>query len=37
MRVISALQMKGITLEEWQRLPKIGKPIGQIEKNMSDL
>jgi hypothetical protein len=37
MRVISALQMKGITLAEWQQLPKIGKHIGQIGPDMSDL
>ena len=36
-RVISALRMKGITLDEWQRLPTIGKYIGQIGQNMSDL
>jgi hypothetical protein len=36
-RVISALRMKGITLAEWQRLPKTGKHIGQIGRNMSDL
>ena len=36
-RVISALQMKGITLDEWQRLPTIGKHIGQIGPNMSNL
>jgi hypothetical protein len=37
MHVISALQMKCITLEEWQRLPKIRKHIGQIGTNMSNL
>jgi hypothetical protein len=36
-RVISALQMKGITLGEWQRLPTIGRHIGQIGPSMSDL
>ena len=36
-RVISALQMKGIMLAEWQRLPKIGKHIGQIGHSMSGL
>ena len=36
-RVISALQMKGITLDEWQQLPKIGRRTGQIEPNMSNL
>jgi hypothetical protein len=36
-RVIFALQMKGITLAEWQRLPKIGKHIGQIGQHMSGL
>jgi len=36
-RVISALQMKGITLGEWQRLPTIGRHIGQIGPTMSDL
>jgi hypothetical protein len=35
--VISALQMKGITLGEWQRLPTIGRHIGQIGPSMSDL
>ncbi len=37
MRMISALQMKGITLAEWQQLPKIGRHIGQTGQNMSDL
>ncbi len=36
-RVISALQMKGITLADWQRLPRIGKHIGQIGRHMSGL
>ncbi len=36
-RVISALRMKGITLAEWQRLPRIGKQIGKIGPDMSDL
>ena len=36
-RVISALQMKGITLDEWQRLPTIGRHIGQIGPSMSNL
>jgi len=36
-RVISALRMKGITLDEWRRLPPTGKHIGQIGPNMSDL
>jgi hypothetical protein len=35
--VISALKMKGITLVEWQRLPKLGKYIGQIGQHMSGL
>jgi hypothetical protein len=37
MHVISMLQMKGITLAEWQQLPKIGRHIGQTGQNMSDL
>jgi hypothetical protein len=37
MRVISALQMKGITLAKWQQLPRIGKHIGTIGPNMSNL
>ena len=36
-RVISALQMKGIMLAKWQRLPTIGRHIGQIGPNMSNL
>jgi hypothetical protein len=36
-RVISTLQMKGITLDEWQQLPTIGKHIGQIGPRMSNL
>ncbi len=36
-RLISALRMKVILLDEWQRLPTIGKYIGRIGKNMSDL
>ena len=36
-RVISALRMRCITLEEWRRLPTIGKYIGKIGQNMSDL
>ena len=37
MRVISALRMTRISLGEWQRLPKIGRHIGQIGSNMSGL
>ncbi len=36
-RVISALRMKGTTLDEWQQLPTIGKYTGPIGQNMSDL
>ena len=36
-RVISALRMRGITLGEWQRLPTIGRHIGQIGPSMSNL
>ena len=36
-RVISALQMKGITLAKWQRLPKIGRHIGKTGQHMSGL
>jgi hypothetical protein len=36
-RVISTLQMKGITLAEWQRLPTIERHIVQIGSDMSDL
>ncbi len=36
-RVISALRMKGITLAEWQQLPRIGKHIGKTGPDMSDL
>jgi hypothetical protein len=36
-RVISALQMRGITLAEWQQLPKIERHIGAIGPSMSDL
>ncbi len=36
-RMISTLQMKGITLAEWQRLPKIGKHIRKIGWHMSGL
>ncbi len=35
--VISTLRMKGITLAEWQRLPKIGKHIGKIGRHTSGL
>jgi hypothetical protein len=31
-RVISALRMKGSTLDEWQRLPKIGNTLGTLNK-----
>ena len=37
MRMISALQMKGITLAEWQQLTRIEKHIKQIGPDMSDL
>ncbi len=36
-RMISVLQMKDITLAEWQRLPKIGRHIGQTGRHMSGL
>ncbi len=36
-RVISDLQMQAITMDEWQRLPKIGKHVGTIGQNMSNL
>jgi hypothetical protein len=36
-RVISTLRMTGITLAEWQRLPRIGKHTGQIGRGMSGL
>ncbi len=35
--VTSALRMKGITLAKWQQLPKIGKHIGEIGPNLSNL
>jgi len=37
MRVISALQMRDIGLDEWRRLPKIGAHIGNIGAPMSRL
>jgi hypothetical protein len=36
-RVISVLRMKGITLAEWQRLPKICRHIRTIGRHMSGL
>jgi hypothetical protein len=36
-REISVLWMKGTTLDEWQRLPKIGQHTGDIEQTMSSL
>ncbi len=36
-RMISVLQMKGITLAEWQRLPRIRRHTGQTGQNMSNL
>jgi hypothetical protein len=34
---LPTMQIEGITLAEWQRLPKIGKHIGETGPNMSDL
>jgi len=36
-RVISVLRMKLTTLEEWRRLPKIGRHIGTTGQHMSNL
>ena len=37
MRVTSMLQMKDFTLEEWRRLPKVGKLVGAAGRPMSHL
>ena len=37
MRVTSVLQMKDFTLEEWRRLPKVGKHVGATGEPMSHL
>jgi hypothetical protein len=37
MRVTSVLQMKDSTLEEWRRLPQVGKHTGAAEQPMSHL
>ena len=37
MCVISVLRMQGTTLAEWQKLPRIGKNVGQIGPAMSSL
>jgi hypothetical protein len=36
-RVISTLQMQAITMDKWQQLPQIGKHVGTIRQNMSNL
>jgi len=37
MRLTSVLQMKDFTLEEWRRLPKVGKHVGAAGRPMSHL
>ena len=37
MKVISALQMQDIEMEEWQRLPKLGRSIGGSGRTMSSM
>ncbi len=37
MRLTSVLQMKDFTLEEWRRLPKVGKHVGAAGQPMSHL
>lgn len=37
MKVISILRMKASTLDEWQRIPRIGQHTGKIGAPMSDL
>jgi hypothetical protein len=36
-RVISVLRMKDSTMDEWRRLPRSGRPIGETGSPMSDL